>query len=183
MGADPPRACSPASSRAGHAPDRFRAGRGGPAPGAGGREGLHLWSRPVDLDALGGRERPGSTVVLTAPGLPRHLVLLHRGISTEYMAGTRHGQAAAHLPTRAPARAAAKPGRGSRQRRLSSGSRSPRMPALLPAQYPSLLPRRPRRGSGNSWATRPPRLTAKPRSVPGRWGRVPGPIQKGFKRK
>lgn len=104
----------------------------------------------VDLDALR-EELPGEHGGAGQhPGLPRHLVLLHRDLHRVHGWHERHGSSRrppAHVP-----HAGLQPSQGG-EAAAQSQAAGALDAALLPAQHPSLAPQRPRAWGLNSWAT------------------------------
>lgn len=148
---------------------------GGPAPGRWrGRGGARTFGLVlVDLDALR-EELPGEHGGAGQhPGLPRHLVLLHRDLHRVHGWHERHGSSCrppAHVPP-----AGLQPSQGGEPAAQSQAAGALVCPRRgPPPSSVSLLGSLAPTGVGSEFLGHSgrPALTAKPRSVPGRWGRA-----------
>ena len=127
----------------------------------------------VDLDALR-EELPGEHGGAGQhPGLPRHLVLLHRDLHRVHGWHERHGSSRrppAHVP-----HAGLQPSQGGEAAAQSQAAGALVCPRRHPPPSSVSLPGSPaptRVGSEFLGHSSRPALTAKPGSVPGRWGRA-----------
>ena len=148
---------------------------GGPATGRwrGGGGARTFGLVLVDLDALR-EELPGEHGGAGQhPGLPRHLVLLHRDLHRVHGWHERHGSSRcppAHVPP-----AGLQPSQGGEPAAQSQAAGALVCPRRGPPPSSVSLPGSPApTGVGSEFLGHSgcPALTAKPRSVPGRWGRA-----------